>query len=130
MLQIRARLRRALPEIQKPGTDHVSRLAAPRHTVLSQQFGNVPQAQANRVNGGGQPGGGQPGGGQPGGGDLGPDLVDLIERTISPPIWDSNGGPATIVYFQPRQALVVRATQEAHRDVRHLLIGLRAAGGP
>lgn len=100
--------------------DAVHRVTA-QPDVLQQRLGNVgqavPQPIANR-------------GVQQGGGDYGQELVALIERTISPPIWEANGGLATIVYYQPLHALVVRATQESHRDVRRLLIGLRAAGGP
>jgi hypothetical protein len=123
VLQIRVRLRRALREIQQQGHDHVSRLAPPRKTVLGQRLGNLPAAQGAQVNGANR-------GGQQGGADFGPELVDLIQRTISPPLWEVNGGLATIVYFQPRLALVVRATQETHRDLGNLLVGLRAAGGP
>ncbi len=54
-------------------------------------------------------------------------LVELIERTISPDIWDVNGGPATVVYFAPRHALVVRAPSEIHDRVDGLLRGLREA---
>ncbi len=120
VLQIRARLRRVRKEIQQQATESdVVRRAVTRRDVLHQRLGNVgqavPQAIAN-------------GGAQQGGGDYGQELLDLIERTISPPIWESNGGPATIVYFQPRHALVVRATQDTHRDLGRLLIGLRAAG--
>jgi hypothetical protein len=45
-------------------------------------------------------------------------------------IWDVNGGPATIRYFRPSLALVVRAPQEVHEDLAVLLTDLRAARGP
>jgi hypothetical protein len=54
-------------------------------------------------------------------------LVELIERTISPEIWDVNGGPGAVVYFAPRHALVVRAPSEIHYRVGGLLRGLREA---
>lgn len=68
------------------------------------------------------------GGARPG--DYGPELVDLIERTINPDFWDVNGGPGTIVYYQPLMCLVVTATGEIHGDVGGILGGLRRAGGP
>ena len=119
VLRIRARLRRVRKEIQQQATENdVVRRAVARQEVLHQRLGNVGQAPQAIANGGAQQGGG----------DYGQELLDLIERTISPPIWEANGGPATIVYFQPRHALVVRATQDTHRDLGRLLIGLRAAG--
>jgi hypothetical protein len=60
--------------------------------------------------------------------DWGPDLVDLIERTINPSFWDVAGGPGTIVYFRPLQCLVVRATAEVHGNVGGLIGNLRRAG--
>lgn len=60
--------------------------------------------------------------------DLGPELVDLIERTISPKFWDVNGGPGTIIYYRPLHCLVVRATGEIHGDVGAVLGGLRDVG--
>jgi hypothetical protein len=67
-------------------------------------------------------------GGGAGAPDWGPQLVALIERTINPAFWDVVGGPGTIVYYQPLQCLVVRATAEVHGNVGGLLGGLRAAG--
>ena len=58
------------------------------------------------------------------------DLIDVIERAISPSIWEANGGPASMAYYPPVHALVVRATDEVHLEVAHLLTMLRAAGGP
>jgi hypothetical protein len=55
-------------------------------------------------------------------------LIDLIQRTVNPPIWDVNGGPAGIGYFAPVQALVVRAPGEVHRQLGGTLNGLRRAG--
>lgn len=63
-------------------------------------------------------------------GDQGPALVDLIERTIAPDIWDVNGGQATIVYYEPLRALVVSAPLEVHERVIGLLGDLRDARGP
>jgi hypothetical protein len=60
--------------------------------------------------------------------DYGQDLVDLIEQTINPAFWDTNGGPGTIVYYAPLRCIVVRATSEVHGNVGGLVGGLRAAG--
>jgi len=60
--------------------------------------------------------------------DFGQDLVDLIEQTINPEFWDTNGGPGTIVYYAPLRCIVVRATSEVHGNVGGLVGGLRAAG--
>jgi len=73
----------------------------------------------------GSPGGLLALGGAPGPTDWGPDLVDLIERTINPAFWDVVGGPGTIIYYRPLQCLVVRATAEVHGNVGGLLGGLR-----
>ena len=60
--------------------------------------------------------------------DNGQALVDLIERTINPAFWDTNGGPGAIVYFQPLQCLVVRASGDVHERLGGVVGGLRAAG--
>jgi hypothetical protein len=60
--------------------------------------------------------------------DFGPDLVALIERTINPNFWDVVGGPGSIVYYQPLQCLVVRATAEVHEKIGGLAGDLRGAG--
>jgi hypothetical protein len=60
--------------------------------------------------------------------DFGPVLVDLVQRAISPGTWDVNGGPGTIIYYQPRRVLVVRAPGEVHGQVRRVAGGLRRAG--
>lgn len=67
-------------------------------------------------------------GGRAGTPDFGQDLVDLIEQTINPAFWDTNGGPGTIVYYAPLRCIVVRATSEMHGNVSGLVGGLRAAG--
>lgn len=64
-------------------------------------------------------------GGAPGAPDWGPDLVDLIERTINPAFWDVVGGPGTIIYYRPLMCLVVTATSEVHGDVNNLIGNLR-----
>ncbi len=56
------------------------------------------------------------------------ELIDLIQRTISPNFWDVSGGPGSMFYYRPLMALVVRATSEVHGDVGGLLGALRRAG--
>jgi hypothetical protein len=60
--------------------------------------------------------------------DWGPDLVDLIERTINPAFWDVAGGPGSIYYYQPLHCLVIRATSEVHAQIGGVVGDLRAAG--
>lgn len=55
-------------------------------------------------------------------------LVDLIEQTINPDFWNTNGGPGSIIYFAPLQCLVITATGEMHHGAGGLLDGLREAG--
>jgi hypothetical protein len=59
--------------------------------------------------------------------DHGAELVRLIEHTIAPDFWDTNGGPGSIFYYAPLHALVVRATDDVHGSVSGLVDGLRAA---
>lgn len=55
------------------------------------------------------------------GGDYGPQLVELIQRTIAPMSWDVNGGPGSIYYWYPGRALVVRQMDAGHDDIGNLL---------
>lgn len=66
-------------------------------------------------------GGGMMGGGGPYGFDHGPELVDLIQQTISPQTWDVNGGLGVIYYWRPGRAMVIRQTGEVHRQIGGLL---------
>ena len=59
--------------------------------------------------------------------DFGPDLVELIQQTISPATWDINGGNGAIAYFAPVQSLVVSAPESVHYQIADLLSQLRAA---
>lgn len=80
----------------------------------------------------GGPGGGPASGGAAFGGgavhDHAQELIELIQRTISPNSWDVHGGQGSMAYYRPLMALVVRATSEIHRDVGGLLGALRRAG--
>lgn len=66
-------------------------------------------------------------GGQFGGlnGDNSAALITLVEATLDPDHWQSNGGPGSIHYYQPGLALVVTTTQEMQDRVRDLLLMLK-----
>src|SRR5690606_21069799 len=98
----------------------VEPIARPKSTLLAQQL----------APGGGGPAGGGPQAAVAQGVDYGPELADLIERVISPEVWDINGGPGTVAYYAPGRALVVRAPAEVHHQVGQLVEDLRAARGP
>jgi hypothetical protein len=57
--------------------------------------------------------------------DYGQDLVELIEATIAPGSWDSQGGPGSIRYYSPLRVIVVRQTSEVHEQLGDLLPQLR-----
>jgi hypothetical protein len=59
--------------------------------------------------------------------DYGPELVEIIQQTISPATWNINGGNGAIVYFTPRRAIVISAPEAVHEQVNDLLGQLRAA---
>jgi hypothetical protein len=52
-------------------------------------------------------------------------LIELIERTINPDFWDTNGGPGVIIYYAPLQCLVVLATGSTHEQIGGLLDAVR-----
>ena len=60
--------------------------------------------------------------------DHGPDLVRLIETTINPDFWRSNGGSGVIYYYQPLRILVVSASSKVHGEMTDLLRTIRANG--
>ena len=86
---------------------------------------SVPKGDAVLAQMGGMQGGGgqQPGanGGAAANDDAGPDLVDLIQKTISPATWDVNGGPGAIYYWRQQRAIVVSAPGEVHEQLGDLL---------
>jgi hypothetical protein len=59
--------------------------------------------------------------------DMGPDLVALIEATISPATWNINGGPGAIVYYTPLHVLVVAAPQNVHEEIAGVIRQLNLA---
>lgn len=52
-------------------------------------------------------------------------LIELIETTIAPASWQSSGGPGTIVYFAPKQLLVVRQRDDVHDQIGQAINRLR-----
>lgn len=57
--------------------------------------------------------------------DRGEELVELIQRTIAPSSWDVVGGPGSIYYWRPGQALVVRNRGEVQQQLGGVLGQLR-----
>lgn len=57
--------------------------------------------------------------------DFGPDLVQLIENTINPDSWQSNGGSGVIHYYRPLRILVISASSQVHDNVTDLLNQIR-----
>lgn len=53
--------------------------------------------------------------------DYGPNLLELIEKTIAPGTWESQGGPGRIFYWRNGRAMVISQTQEAHEDLADLI---------
>lgn len=143
--RLQSRLIRIERDIRKrhnaPRSNRTSRVATGpnrivdnKQPVLAQRFPNGGQPGAFGV---GQGGAGLANGAANGGGiaaqgvggqlpDFGPDLADLIQRVIDPDFWDVNGGPGTVVYFQPLKALVVSATIEVHEKLAGVAGQLRA----
>ncbi len=56
----------------------------------------------------------------------GQELVDLIQKTIAPSTWDVNGGPGVIRFFENKQSLVIRQTDEVHGQLGEVIRQLRS----
>ncbi len=52
-------------------------------------------------------------------------LIDLIQNTVQPPTWDTQGGPGAIRPFDTNLSIVVSQTQEVHEEIADLLEQLR-----
>jgi hypothetical protein len=48
-------------------------------------------------------------------------LINLIETTIDPGSWESRGGNGSIFYYAPLHALVIRQTEDVHRQIGGVL---------
>jgi hypothetical protein len=129
--KLRSRLERVRDRIEEQSRrrdrrekqkDVVPTLVTPEADVLTQQMAVPGGAAAGQ--------GAQPAAAQPGGAptiDYGPELVDLIQWTISPATWDINGGNGSVVYFAPLRVIVVSAPGTVHDQVGGVLGQLRAA---
>lgn len=53
------------------------------------------------------------------------ELIELIQTVVRPETWETNGGRGRIFYWPPGQALIIRQTDEVHREVAQLLELLR-----
>ena len=60
--------------------------------------------------------------------ESGEHLVEVIQATIHPDSWESNGGQGTIYFWMPNGSLIIRQTDENHEEIRNLLNQLRRAG--
>jgi hypothetical protein len=52
-------------------------------------------------------------------------LIDVIQRCLSPNTWDVNGGQGVVRYYAPAQSLVVRQTSEMHEQLQRVIPLLR-----
>jgi hypothetical protein len=128
LLTLRSRLRSLAQQIAARNAHSQPLAADAPKSVTVPEGAKLPLAQM-----GGQAGvGGNPAGGQANDNsmvyDAGQDLVDLIQKTISPTTWDVNGGPGSIVYWRAGNCLVVRQTQEIHEAMGGLIDQLGRAG--
>lgn len=55
-------------------------------------------------------------------------LVELVQNTVSPEIWETVGGPSSIRSQGDRRVLIVRTSEEVHEEVESLLRSLHAKG--
>jgi hypothetical protein len=124
--QVRLRLKNLATQITKALAKQSREKAGPKSVAKGKEEAVMAQWGAG-VNRGGMMGGGMMGGGMPGGAmqggapandDYGPDLVDLIQKTVYKDIWDVNNGPATIHYWRQGRALIVTAPDEVHEALQ------------
>ena len=50
-------------------------------------------------------------------------IINMIQNSIEPSMWSVNGGPATVTFFEPGMALVVRAPAEMHYMMSNSMYG-------
>jgi len=132
--KLRGRLAALAQQIEKQRATANGRPAADRPGSVD--LAGKDGVLAQRGGGWGQPGGfggGMGFGGAMGGqgavkDDAGEDLVDLIQKTISPGSWDVNGGPGSIYYWRPGRAIVVSAGDDVHDQVGDLLDQMNRLG--
>lgn len=102
-------------------------------SAAAPQSVKVPENKAHEA---AQIGGGMMGGGAGAGADAqaqrvqesGEQLVELIQNTIHPDSWESNGGNGRIMYWNQGTNLIIRQTDANHEEIQNLLDQLRRAG--
>ena len=52
----------------------------------------------------------------------------MIQTVIFPASWDVNGGPGSAYYWRPGRAMVIRQTDEIHRQIGGVLMQMGKAG--
>jgi hypothetical protein len=128
-LRLRSRLEKVREQIERRTADQDRRaertsvprdVNSPEHHVLGQQV--APPGGAAIGQGAGMAG--PTAAARPR--DYGPELVELIQQTISPETWDINGGNGAVVYYAPLRVLVVSAPGDVHTQVGGVLGQLRA----
>jgi hypothetical protein len=130
LLRTSKALERQLQQKANPPAPRNRRLP-PAPPPLAQVRPNAAGAGPNAAPARANPLAGPAAGVQPGGGwdamtaQNAQQLIDLIQATIAPASWDVNGGPGTIMYFAPRQVLVVRQGGDVHEQVGAAIRGLR-----
>ena len=133
--KVRGRLLRLAVQIKKQAAIE-RRLAKQKQPDSVDRPDDRPDVLAQRGGRGGM-GGGMMGGPMMGGGfggqqpvkdDHGEDLVELIQTVIFPASWDVNGGLGSAYYWRPGRAMVIRQTDEIHRQIGGVLMQMGKAG--
>jgi hypothetical protein len=141
--QLAQQLARSAGEANDGAASDPAPLADPPvgQAILAQRAGNIPQPQAG-ARPAAAPGNNPPniffqnqgaalgaaGGGQTFAGQTAANaqqLIDLIQNAIAPSSWQVHGGQGTIVYFAPKQVLVIRQTDAIHDQIGQAMQGLR-----
>lgn len=120
-------------ENAEPSQASLPETTPPPASVKSAKRKSVPMAQA-AGGGAGAMGGGAFGGIAGGTGnsqsvqESGEKLVELIQETIHPDSWETNGGNGAIQFWLPGGNLIIRQTDANHEEIQNLLDQLRRAG--
>jgi hypothetical protein len=139
-LRVRGRLANLIPQINRRTAQEKRLVHNARPASHAETLPQPILAQWGLPAGGGMMGGMMPGvmgmpgmmgagpAGTPANDDAGPELVELIRKTIAPQSWDVNGGPGSIYYWRPGRAMVVTNSSEVHERIADLLDQLERAG--
>jgi hypothetical protein len=122
------------PQVRPPADQLANEQPPANRAILAQAQGNPARqagaagAQAGRAAGRFGPGGQVAGAAQNWNAQTNQNaqqLIDLIQNTIAPASWETNGGLGTIMYFAPSQVLVIRQTDAVQGQVGQAIQGLR-----